>query len=112
MRPPEGSSATAAGLSYGYSLPVGGRLGVEFGIAAGYLSGTYHVYDYCMDHRLWSWLQNPEAELLRRYPHRRLAGLAVKRRKHGMKDGALVWLPLIWIMTLFNCKSLVNPVNA
>jgi hypothetical protein len=46
----------SAGLSYGYSLPVGRRLSLELGLGAGYLGGTYYDYDYCMEHGHWRWL--------------------------------------------------------
>jgi hypothetical protein len=46
----------SAGISYGYSFPVSGNLGLEFGIAAGYVGGTYYDYDYCTAHRHWRWL--------------------------------------------------------
>lgn len=33
-----------AGVEYGYSLPVGRRLNIDFSIALGYATGTYHEY--------------------------------------------------------------------
>lgn len=35
----------SAGLSYGYSLPIGRRFNLEFGIAGGYVGGAYKTYD-------------------------------------------------------------------
>lgn len=35
----------AAGIEYGYSLPVARRLNLDFSLGMGYWSGTYHEYD-------------------------------------------------------------------
>lgn len=34
----------AAGLEYGYSLPIDRRLNIDFTIGVGYWGGTYHEY--------------------------------------------------------------------
>ena len=41
------------GLEYGYSLPVGRRLNLDFGIGVGYLGGEYWEYTPQDDHYLW-----------------------------------------------------------
>ena len=43
----------SAGLSYGYSMPIANRFNLEFGVAFGYVGGTYYKYDYCMRHEQW-----------------------------------------------------------
>ena len=43
----------SAGLSYGYSMPIAHRFNLEFGVAFGYVGGTYYKYDYCMRHEQW-----------------------------------------------------------
>ena len=43
----------SAGLSYGYSMPIANRFNLEFGVALGYVGGTYYKYDYCMRHQQW-----------------------------------------------------------
>jgi hypothetical protein len=43
----------SAGVSYGYSFPVGERLNFELGLALGYIGGTYYAYDYCNRHDHW-----------------------------------------------------------
>ena len=43
----------SAGLSYAYSMPIGNRFNLEFGIALGYAGGKYYKYDYCMRHQQW-----------------------------------------------------------
>lgn len=43
-----------AGISYGYSAPIGRRLNLDFTIGAGYLGGEYHEYvpgGWCETHR-------------------------------------------------------------
>lgn len=42
-----------AGLEYGYSLPIGRRLNLDFGIGIGYLGGEYKVYDPVDTHYVW-----------------------------------------------------------
>ena len=32
------------GLNYGYSLPVGRRLNIDFSLGFGYMTGTYYTY--------------------------------------------------------------------
>lgn len=41
------------GLEYGYSLPVGRRLNLDFGIGVGYLGGEYREYTPQDGHYLW-----------------------------------------------------------
>lgn len=41
------------GLEYGYSLPIGRRLNLDFGIGVGYLSGEYLEYTPQDGHYLW-----------------------------------------------------------
>lgn len=42
-----------AGIEYGYSLPIGRRLNLDFGIGIGYLGGEYKVYDPMDTHYVW-----------------------------------------------------------
>lgn len=42
-----------AGIEYGYSLPIGRRLNIDFGIGIGYLGGEYKEYDPIDDHYVW-----------------------------------------------------------
>ena len=41
------------GLEYGYSVPIGRTLNLDFGIGAGYLGGEYKVYEPIDDHYVW-----------------------------------------------------------
>ena len=41
------------GIEYGYSLPVGRRLNLDFGIGIGYLGGEYKKYDPIDGHYVW-----------------------------------------------------------
>lgn len=41
------------GIEYGYSLPIGRRLNLDFGIGIGYLGGEYRVYDPMDTHYIW-----------------------------------------------------------
>lgn len=41
------------GIEYGYSLPVGRRLNIDFGIGIGYLGGEYKKYDPVDTHYVW-----------------------------------------------------------
>lgn len=41
------------GIEYGYSLPIGRRLNLDFGIGIGYLGGEYRVYDPMDTHYVW-----------------------------------------------------------
>lgn len=43
----------AAGLEYGFALPVGRRLNLDFTIGAGYLGGTYYEYLPIDNHYVW-----------------------------------------------------------
>jgi len=43
----------AAGVEYGYSLPVGRRLNLDFTIGAGYWGGKYHEYSPVDGHYVW-----------------------------------------------------------
>lgn len=43
----------AVGASYGYSLPVGRHLNIDFEIGIGYLQGTYQKYKPIDDHYVW-----------------------------------------------------------
>lgn len=42
-----------AGVEYGYSLPIGRRLNLDFGIGIGYLGGEYWEYTPIDDHYVW-----------------------------------------------------------
>lgn len=42
----------AVGVEYGYSLPVGRRLNLDFVIGVGYWGGEYHTYDPVDDHHV------------------------------------------------------------
>lgn len=42
-----------AGISYGYSLPVGKRLNIDFSIGIGYLGGTNYGYEPIGGHYVW-----------------------------------------------------------
>lgn len=41
------------GIEYGYSLPIGRRLNLDFGIGIGYFGGEYWVYDPIDTHYVW-----------------------------------------------------------
>lgn len=41
------------GIEYGYSLPVGRRLNLDFSVGVGYLGGAYKVYDPEDGHYVW-----------------------------------------------------------
>lgn len=41
------------GVEYGYSLPIGRRLNLDFGIGIGYLGGKYETYDPQDGHYVW-----------------------------------------------------------
>lgn len=41
------------GVEYGYSLPIGRRLNLDFGIGVGYLGGEYREYIPVDDHYVW-----------------------------------------------------------
>ena len=41
------------GLEYGYSLPIGRRLNLDFSLGIGYQSGDYKTYDPIDDHYVW-----------------------------------------------------------
>ena len=43
----------AVGVEYGYSLPVGRRLNLDFVIGAGYWGGEYHTYVPDGDQYVW-----------------------------------------------------------
>jgi len=43
----------AAGLEYGYSLPITGRLDIDFTIGVGYLGGKYFKYKPVEGHYVW-----------------------------------------------------------
>ena len=44
----------SAGVTYAYSIPVANRVNLEFGIALGYVGGTYYEYNYCMIDEWWA----------------------------------------------------------
>lgn len=46
------------GLSYGYSLPVGRRLNLDFTLGVGYFGGKYKVYDPIDGHYVWQSTKN------------------------------------------------------
>lgn len=43
----------AVGIEYGYSLPVGRRLNLDFVLGVGYWGGEYQKYDPIDNHYLW-----------------------------------------------------------
>ena len=45
--------AYGAGISYGYSLPVGKRLNMDFTLGLGYLGGEYKEYLPIEGHYVW-----------------------------------------------------------
>ena len=47
------SVLSGGGLEYGYSVPIGRTLNLDFGIGAGYLGGEYKVYEPIDDHYVW-----------------------------------------------------------
>ena len=53
----------SAGFSYAYSMPLVDRVGLEFGLAVGYLGGKYYDYNYCIMHERWE----QQAKYNRRY---------------------------------------------
>lgn len=44
-----------AGIEYGYSLPVGRRLNIDFSLGIGYTTGYYYVYKPIDDHYVWQY---------------------------------------------------------
>lgn len=46
------------GLEYGYSLPIGRRLNIDFGIGMGYWGGEYKVYEPIDGHYVWQSTRN------------------------------------------------------
>lgn len=58
-----------AGIEYGYSLPVGRRLNLDFSIGVGYLGGEYKVYEPIDTHYVWQqtrqrhWIGPTKAEI-------------------------------------------------
>ena len=48
----------AAGVEYGYSLPVGRRLNFDFVIGAGYWGGKYYTYEPLDGHYVWKSTKN------------------------------------------------------
>lgn len=58
-----------AGLEYGYSLPIGRRLNLDFGIGFGYLGGEYKTYEPKDGHYVWqetrqrNWIGPTKAEI-------------------------------------------------
>jgi hypothetical protein len=57
------------GIEYGYSLPIGRRLNIDFGIGIGYLGGKYQVYDPIDECYVWredrrmNWFEPTKAEI-------------------------------------------------
>lgn len=49
--------AYGAGISYGYSMPIGRRFNLDFEIGVGYLSGNMHEYIPQDGHRVWQSLK-------------------------------------------------------
>lgn len=43
----------AAGVEYGYSLPIGRRLNIDFTVGMGYWGGTYYTYSPLDGHYVW-----------------------------------------------------------
>lgn len=43
----------AGGIEYGYSLPIGRKLNLDFALGIGYLGGTYYEYNPVDDHYVW-----------------------------------------------------------
>ncbi|MDE5786619.1 MAG: DUF3575 domain-containing protein, partial [Duncaniella sp.] len=60
---------TMAGVEYGYSLPVGRRLNIDFTIGIGYMGGRLQKYEPKDSHYLWksteniSWFGPTKAEI-------------------------------------------------
>ena len=58
-----------AGLEYGYSLPIGRRLNLDFGVGVGYLGGEYKTYEPKDGHYVWqetrrrNWIGPTKAEI-------------------------------------------------
>ena len=51
----------SAGLSYGYSIELGERWNLEFGLAAGCIWGRRHKYDYHPEENHWEWRSTSSA---------------------------------------------------
>lgn len=49
--------AYGTGISYGYAMPIGRRLNLDFEIGVGYLSGNMHKYIPQDGHRVWQSLE-------------------------------------------------------
>lgn len=45
----------SAGITYGYSMPVGQRLNLEFSLGFGYLWGEYDTYEWYEPHQCYNW---------------------------------------------------------
>lgn len=58
-----------AALEYGYTLPVGRRINIDFSIGIGYMGGRYYKYQHLDDCDVWkntgmrSWLGPTKAEV-------------------------------------------------
>ena len=48
----------AAGVEYGYALPIGRRLNIDFTIGLGYWGGKYYTYNPLDDHYVWESTKN------------------------------------------------------
>lgn len=48
----------AAGIEYGYSLPIGRRLNIDFSVGLGYWGGEYYVYRPLDGHYVWEATRN------------------------------------------------------
>lgn len=48
----------AAGVEYGYALPIGRRLNLDFTIGLGYWGGKYYTYNPLDDHYVWESTKN------------------------------------------------------
>lgn len=56
-------------IEYGYSLPIGRRFNLDFGIGLGYIGGEYKVYEPIDVHYVWQrtqkrhWIGPTKAEI-------------------------------------------------
>lgn len=58
------NNSYSAGISYGYSTPIGRRLNLEFGLGIGYFGGTYHKYKYLEEFDCYHWFETKELNYL------------------------------------------------
>lgn len=69
----------AAGVEYGYSLPVANRLNIDFTLGVGYWGGKYYTYTPLDGHYVWQATKKPA--LVRSHEGGNLSGMASRKRQ-------------------------------